>query len=518
MPEITHMHSQGRESLRVPRGAIDLGLSGTDARPPRVLRAFAIYMGVALLVAAAIVLVVVRHNIEESAKQHTSDQTSLAAKMIVPSLVPRNGWDKPLAGTLLANADKVVGTNLGALGGIDVRLYDVSGKALFTSNPQQGDAKGSDLDKVRAAVAGETVSDVTNVRDTFNNKDVKAIGTFASVVYPGEATPAGVLVAYRSYSDATSALRSQALPLAGAILLVFILLYLALLPILRRTTRQLSFSNHELRRRAEDLNENLLKRAEIEQRLRETISRLETSETALQLSQEETVMRLSMAVETRDQETGDHIERMGRYCSLLGEKLGWDEERCELLRIAAPLHDVGKIAIPDSILLKPGTLTPEERVEIEKHAEIGHEILSGSDSPMLELASRIALSHHEHWDGKGYPNGLLADEIPIEGRMAAIADVFDALTSDRVYRPAMPVDKALSIMSEGRGSHFDPELLDVFFDSIVEVLMIRDGQIEEQQRRHNENIGQRRRQRRQPQKLTVAKPDDDGGQQRSMVG
>lgn len=513
------MHSQGRESLRVPRGAIDLGLSGKDARPPRVLRAFAIYMGVALLVAALIILYFVRHNIEQSAKQHTADQTALAAKMIVPTLVPRDSWDKPLAGKLLANADKVVGSNLGALGGIDVRLYDVKGKALFTSNPDQGDAKGADLAKVRAAVNGKTVTDVTMVRDTFNEKDIKALGTFASVVYPGETYPAGVLVAYRSYADATSALRSQALPLAGGILLIFILLYLALLPILRRTMRQLQFSNQELRRHATDLNDNLKERAEIEQRLRETIERLKNSENALQLSQEETIMRLSMAVETRDQETGDHIERMGRYCSLLGEKLGWDSERCELMRIAAPLHDVGKIAIPDSVLLKPGKLTAEERTEMEKHAEIGHEILSGSDSPLLELAARIALSHHEHWDGSGYPNGLLADEIPLEGRMAAIADVFDALTSDRVYRPAMTIEKALSIMSEGRGSHFDPDLLDVFFDSMVEVLMIRDGQIEEQQRRHDQNLGERRRQRRKPQQLSTVKSEgEDGGQQRSMVG
>lgn len=513
------MHSQGRESLRVPRGAIDLGLSGREARPPRVLRAFAIYMGVAMLIAAVIILLFVRHNIEQSAKKHTSDQTALAAKMIVPTLVPKDGWDEPLGGTLLSNADKIVGTNLGALGGIDVRLYDVNGKALFTSNPKQGDAKGEDLKKVRAAVAGKTVSDVTMVRDTFNNKDVKALGTFASVVYPGETTPAGVLVAYRSYSDATSALRSQALPLAGAILLVFILLYLALLPILRRMTRQLSFSNQELRKRAADLNANLDERAAIEQRLRETIANLETSEHALQHSQEETIMRLSMAVETRDQETGDHIERMGRYCALIGEKLGWDDGRCELMRIAAPLHDVGKIAIPDAVLLKPGALTPEERAEMEKHAEIGHEILSGSDSPLLELASRIALSHHEHWDGSGYPNGLLGGEIPLEGRMAAIADVFDALTSDRVYRPAMTVDKALSIMADGRGSHFDPDLLDVFFDSIVEVMMIRDGQIEEQQRRRKENIGKRRRNRPRAQSLkAVDSPGEDEDQQHSMVG
>jgi putative two-component system response regulator len=230
-------------------------------------------------------------------------------------------------------------------------------------------------------------------------------------------------------------------------------------------------------------------------------------------------MRLSIAVETRDQETGDHIERMGRYCALLASKLGWSETRCELLRIAAPLHDVGKIAIPDAILLKPGALTPEERVEIERHAEIGHEILAGSDSPLLDLAARIALSHHEHWDGNGYPNGLVGEEIPVEGRMAAIADVFDALTSDRVYRPAMTVERALAIMSEGRETHFDPALLDVFFDSIVEVLLIRDGHVQEKQKKEQESLKHRRQRRRKMRGSTTAETTgEDGEQQHSMVG
>ncbi len=513
------MHSHGRDSQRVPRGNFELGLAGREARPPRVMRAFAIYMGLALILAAAIILYFVRHNVEDNAKQYTADQTAMAATVVVPTLVPENGWDKPLAGTLLANADKIVGANLGSLGGIDVRLYDRNGRALFATNPDQGDASGADLAKVRAALAGKTVSDITEVRDTFSEKDVKAIGTFAPVIYPGAKRPTGVLVAYRSYAQATSALRSQALPMAGAILLILVLLFLALMPVLRRTTRQLSYTNNELRRRAADLNDNLVERAQIEQRLRETIADLERSETALALSQEETIMRLSIAVETRDQETGDHIERMGRYCALLANKIGWDEARCELLRIAAPLHDVGKIAIPDAILLKPGALTPEERTEMEKHAEIGHEILAGSDSPLLDLAARIALSHHEHWDGGGYPNGLMGGEIPIEGRMAAIADVFDALTSDRVYRPAMTVERALAIMSEGRGTHFDPELLDVFFDSIVEVLMIRDGHVEEQQKRRQEHFGARRRKRRKSQAIPpINASEEDGGQQHSLVG
>jgi hypothetical protein len=131
---------------------------------------------------------------------------------------------------------------------------------------------------------------------------------------------------------------------------------------------------------------------------------------------------------------------------------------------AAPLHDVGKVAIPDAILLKPGALTPEERAIVETHAEEGHRLLRGSSSSILDLAASIALSHHEKWDGSGYPRGLAGEEIPVEGRIVAIADVFDALTSDRVYRKAFAVEKAVEMMLADRGRHFDPVLLDAFME------------------------------------------------------
>ncbi len=184
----------------------------------------------------------------------------------------------------------------------------------------------------------------------------------------------------------------------------------------------------------------------------------------LEIAQTETVRRLSMAVEFRDEDTGAHIERIGRLSTLLAEQIGMDQEFCEQLSHAAPLHDVGKVAIPDAILLKPGPLTPEERAIVETHAEEGHRLLRGSTSSILELATTIALSHQEKWDGTGYPRGLTGESIPIEGRIVAIADVFDALTSDRVYRKAFPVQEAVQMMREQRGRHFDPVLLDAFME------------------------------------------------------
>ncbi len=143
------------------------------------------------------------------------------------------------------------------------------------------------------------------------------------------------------------------------------------------------------------------------------------------------------------------------------------------MRLASQLHDVGKVAVPDSILLKPGKLTPEEFEVIKGHAETGYEMLAGSSSEVVQLGAQIARTHHERWDGGGYPRGLLGEEIPTEGRIAAVADVFDALTSDRVYRPALPVKSAIQMMREESGRHFDPELLDAFFGARSEIDAIR---------------------------------------------
>jgi hypothetical protein len=184
----------------------------------------------------------------------------------------------------------------------------------------------------------------------------------------------------------------------------------------------------------------------------------------LEIAQAETVRRLSMAVEFRDEDTGAHIERIGRFSTLLARAVGMSPEFCRRISHAAPLHDVGKVAIPDAILLKPGSLTPEERAIVETHTEEGYRLLRGSSSSILDMGAAIALSHHERWDGGGYPRGLAVEKIPIEGRIVAIADVFDALTSHRVYRDAFSVEQAREMMLAESGKHFDPVLLQTFME------------------------------------------------------
>lgn len=193
----------------------------------------------------------------------------------------------------------------------------------------------------------------------------------------------------------------------------------------------------------------------------------------LRLSRQETVERLAKAIEMHDFSTGGHVDRIARVVAFLGEKLGLDAERVRLLRVAAPMHDVGKLATPGEILRKPDPLTPSERKEMQRHTIVGHAILADSKSELLRLAARIALTHHEHYDGTGYPHGLSANEIPLEGRITAVADVFDALLSDRCYRPAMSVDKTVEIIEAGRGTHFDPAIVDVLIDGLAEVLRLR---------------------------------------------
>jgi len=205
-------------------------------------------------------------------------------------------------------------------------------------------------------------------------------------------------------------------------------------------------------------------REALQQEIGDRSTELRKALTELEIAQAETVRRLSMAVEFRDEDTGAHIERIGRFSTLLAEQIGLEEELCARMVHAAPLHDVGKVAIPDAILLKPGKLTPEERAIVETHAEEGHRLLKGSSSAILDMAATIALSHHEKWDGSGYPRGVAGEAIPIEGRIVAIADVFDALTSDRVYRKAFAVEEAVEMMREERGKHFDPVLLDAFME------------------------------------------------------
>ncbi len=187
----------------------------------------------------------------------------------------------------------------------------------------------------------------------------------------------------------------------------------------------------------------------------------------------ETVTRLARAAEFRDPETGSHIQRMAHYAKAIAGHLGLDTDEQEMLLIAAPMHDVGKLGTPDQILLKPGRLTPSEMEVMKEHTSIGHEILKDSSSPVLRLAAEIALTHHERFDGCGYPKGLGGEDIPLNGRIVAVADVFDALTSERPYKKAWSTSDASRFLLGGSGTHFDPACIEAFFDAWAEVLEIR---------------------------------------------
>ena len=190
-------------------------------------------------------------------------------------------------------------------------------------------------------------------------------------------------------------------------------------------------------------------------------------------SQLEMVYLLAGAAETRSQETANHVRRVGIIARMLGQLHGLDEETCELLNYAAPLHDIGKIGIPDAILNKPGPHTPDETVVMRTHAEVGAKLLGGSKRPMFKLAAQIAMSHHENWDGSGYPNGLSGTQIPIEGRITALADVFDALGSRRCYKEAWPEDEIRAFIASQCGKKFDPELTDLLFANWTRVVELR---------------------------------------------
>jgi putative two-component system response regulator len=225
----------------------------------------------------------------------------------------------------------------------------------------------------------------------------------------------------------------------------------------------------------------------------ESLVRKRTEE--LTRSRQQLILSLAKAAEHRDDDTGNHVLRVGRYAGIIARQLGWQEARIQMLELAAQLHDVGKIAIPDAILFKPGKLDPQERKLIEKHCAFGKDIIEpiaeqdlqklrahtrlGADilhvrsSPMMLMAARIAQTHHERWDGSGYPIGLARTDIPIEARITSVADVFDALSSARPYKPAFPREKCFQIIREGRGTQFDPEVVDAFFARSSDIVQVQ---------------------------------------------
>jgi two-component system, response regulator RpfG len=191
------------------------------------------------------------------------------------------------------------------------------------------------------------------------------------------------------------------------------------------------------------------------------------------LAAQETAERLAGAIEMHDPGIDRHLIRMASTAALISVKLGFDADRVALLRAAAPMHDVGKIATPDGVLYKRGELTPSERERMEAHTIIGHQILADSRSDLLKMAATIALTHHERFDGSGYPQGLRSEEIPIAGRIAAVADVLDALLSDRPYRPAISAKEATELIASQRSTHFDPDVVDALLDNFYAILALR---------------------------------------------
>ena len=193
----------------------------------------------------------------------------------------------------------------------------------------------------------------------------------------------------------------------------------------------------------------------------------------LERSYLDAIYMLGTAGHYNDTDTGVHIWRIAAYCRVMATALGWAEEDCAMLEMAAPMHDTGKIGIPDSILRKPGKLDVEEWEIMKTHTHIGYEILSRSEAPIFQMAAEIALYHHEKWDGSGYPYGLSGESIPISARIVALTDVFDALTMKRPYKEPWPLAKVMTTLREGSGQHFDPELVGLFEDNLAKILEIK---------------------------------------------
>jgi putative two-component system response regulator len=224
--------------------------------------------------------------------------------------------------------------------------------------------------------------------------------------------------------------------------------------------KQLEAADRQLIRYADDMNK--------------TISELRAAHEELQNSFLDTIHRLALAAEYKDEETGQHIIRMSRYSAFIADRLGLSKKEVQNILYASPLHDLGKIGIPDSILLKPGKLTDKEFTIMKTHTIIGANILAYSSAEILQVAEQIAISHHEKWNGRGYPQGLSEEKIPLVGRIVKLADVFDALTSRRPYKEPYPIEVAVDIIEKEQGQSFDPDIGDVFLDCIDEIIAIKE--------------------------------------------
>ncbi len=228
----------------------------------------------------------------------------------------------------------------------------------------------------------------------------------------------------------------------------------------RKSRKQLEVANQQIIRYADDINMTILE--------------LRDANEKLQNSFLDTIHRLVLAAEYKEEETGNHIIRMSRYSALIAEKLGLSKKEVQNILYASPLHDLGKIGIPDSILLKPGKLTDEEFTIMKTHTIIGANILAYSKAEVLQVAEQIAISHHEKWNGSGYPQGLSGEKIPMVGRIVGLADVFDVLTSKRPYKEPYPIEVAVDIIEKERGQSFDPNIGDTFLECVDEIVAIKE--------------------------------------------
>ncbi len=212
----------------------------------------------------------------------------------------------------------------------------------------------------------------------------------------------------------------------------------------------------------------------LEQKVKEKTKELQLLNQEIEDTQREVVFTMGAICERRSKETGNHVKRVALYSELLAKYYGLDEKDVQMLKEASPMHDIGKVAIPDIILNKPARFTPEEFEQMKKHADLGYEMLKYSNRPLLKLAAIVAYQHHEKWDGTGYPNGLKGEDIDINGRITAVADVFDALGSSRVYKKAWSDEEIFKLFKEEKGKHFDPKLVEIFFEHLDKFLEIRD--------------------------------------------
>lgn len=218
--------------------------------------------------------------------------------------------------------------------------------------------------------------------------------------------------------------------------------------------------------------------AYLEQEVNDRVSEIIALDKEIQDTQKEVVFTMGAIGERRSKETGNHVKRVAEYSKLLAIFYGLDEADAEMLKQASPMHDIGKVGIPDAVLNKPDILDEAEKKIINTHTQLGYDMLKHSDRPLLKMAATIAYEHHEKWDGTGYPNATKGEDIHIYGRITAVADVFDALGSDRVYKKAWEIDEILTFFKKERGKHFDPKLIDIFFENLDEFIEIRDKHID----------------------------------------